>query len=406
MQSNLFFFTETYPYGKGETFIENEIGYLCKKFSKVVIIPSQAISQFDIPREIPANASVCSLENTTKLKLLQPLPQNILIIIKAFVKEFLSTPKDFLKKIANLRKYVSSILRAINLNANLDQKFKDVEAQYYSYWMNNGALALSLRKIKKTDTEFIVRVHGYDLYNERSESGIVIFQQLNCCLAKYVLPVSDNGRKYLAGIKPEFASKFITSYLGVPDRGINPFGSSISEFVMVSCSFMHPIKRIHLIVESLMLLKLNIKWIHLGGGPEMLRIKKLCKHLPQNISVELLGDLTNSEIIEFYQHNPVNLFIHLSETEGLPVAIMEAASFGIPILATDVGGVGEVVNKQTGILVKEDVSPTEIAEELIKFISSDENIPELRASVRRYWYNNFNSDRNYNKFIDKYLLSC
>ncbi|TWF44338.1 glycosyltransferase involved in cell wall biosynthesis [Chitinophaga polysaccharea] len=404
MASTLFFFTEMYPYGKGEAFIENEIRHLCKKFAKVIIIPAQEISELDIQREIPANAFVCYLSNVSRLKLLQLLPQNILIVIEAFWKEFFSTRKDFGKKLINLKRYISSILWAIKINANLEQKFKGVDARYYSYWLNNGAIALSLRKIKNADIEFIARVHGYDLYHEQSESGIVIFQQLNCYEAKYVLPVSENGRKYLSDIKPEFASKFISSYLGVPDRGTSISSNSISEFVIVSCSFMHPIKRIHLIVESLMLLTLNVKWIHLGGGPEMLRIKELCKHLPGNISANLTDDLTNSEIIEFYQRNHVDLFIHLSETEGIPVAIMEAISFGIPVLATDVGGVGEIVNAQTGCLVREDISPTEVASEIMKFISSSKNTPEFRSGVRKYWYHNFNADINYDKFIDKYLL--
>ncbi|MDR6566553.1 glycosyltransferase [Chitinophaga ginsengisegetis] len=404
MQRTLFFFTELYPYGKGESFIENEIGYLCKEFSKVVIVPSQPVSHADTMREIPPNASVYTVDDVSKTELLLLLPNNVLTIIKAFTKEFFSTREGFFRKIRNIKRYVSNILRAINLNSHLDQDFNDADACYYSYWMNNGALALSIRKIKNADIEFIVRVHGYDLYNERSESGIVIFQQLNCYQAKYVLPVSDHGRKYLANIKPAFSSKFITSHLGVPDRGINFNRSPTSEFVIVSCSFMHPIKRIHLIVEALMQVKLNIKWIHLGGGPEMPRIKELCRYLPKNISAELPGNLTNSEIIEFYQHNPVDLFIHLSETEGIPVAIMEAVSFGIPVLATDVGGVGELVNEQTGILVRESITPFEVVQEITQFFSSDRISPAFRASVKKYWYNHFNAELNYQAFINEYLF--
>lgn len=46
------------------------------------------------------------------------------------------------------------------------------------------------------------------------------------------------------------------------------------------------------------------------------------------------------------------MFIHLTETEGgVPVCISEATSFGIAVIGTDVCGVPEIVNNQTGFLI-------------------------------------------------------
>ena len=47
------------------------------------------------------------------------------------------------------------------------------------------------------------------------------------------------------------------------------------------------------------------------------------------------------------------MFINLSSSEGIPVSIMEAQSFGIPVIATNVGGSGEIVVSETGVLVDE-----------------------------------------------------
>lgn len=52
-----------------------------------------------------------------------------------------------------------------------------------------------------------------------------------------------------------------------------------------------------------------------------------------------------------YSEHPVDVFINLSTNEGVPVSIMEAISFDIPIVATDVGGTSEIVTDETGILV-------------------------------------------------------
>ena len=47
--------------------------------------------------------------------------------------------------------------------------------------------------------------------------------------------------------------------------------------------------------------------------------------------------------------------MNVSESEGIPVSIMEASSFGIPVIATNVGGVGEIVeNGYNGLLLNKD----------------------------------------------------
>jgi len=89
----------------------------------------------------------------------------------------------------------------------------------------------------------------------------------------------------------------------------------------------------------------------------------------------------------------------------VPVAIMEAISFGIPVLATNVGGVGEiVVDNETGILVKKDAAPIEIASLLNAFFSSSQNTLVFRKTVRKFWESNFNASQNYNNFINTYLI--
>ena len=58
---------------------------------------------------------------------------------------------------------------------------------------------------------------------------------------------------------------------------------------------------------------------------------------------------------------PIDIFINVSSSEGLPVAIMEAISFDIPIIATNVGGTSEIVTPETGILIAPDSAPELIA---------------------------------------------
>lgn len=44
----------------------------------------------------------------------------------------------------------------------------------------------------------------------------------------------------------------------------------------------------------------------------------------------------------------------MSDSEGIPVSIMEAMSFGIPVIARNVGGMSEIVNEENGLLLEND----------------------------------------------------
>jgi glycosyltransferase involved in cell wall biosynthesis len=105
--------------------------------------------------------------------------------------------------------------------------------------------------------------------------------------------------------------------------------------------------------------------------------------------------IKNEEIIKFYQNNSVNLFISLSEAEGIPVSIMEAISFGIPILSTDVGGCKEIVAEETGILIPLETEMNEVANIITEFKDSFKNTNEFRKGVRKFWEEHFDAEKNY-----------
>ena len=91
------------------------------------------------------------------------------------------------------------------------------------------------------------------------------------------------------------------------------------------------------------ILDINIKWTHFGDGIMMNQIKEMSRELPENIKIDFRGNVKNSDLLEVYKNNQFDLFLNVSLSEGIPVSIMEALSFGIPCIATDVGGTKEMV---------------------------------------------------------------
>ena len=78
------------------------------------------------------------------------------------------------------------------------------------------------------------------------------------------------------------------------------------------------------------------------------------------------ADFTVSAAAGFIPSCPI---VYRLTTEGIPVSLVEALSYGIPIIATDVGGNSEVCDSQVGILLSSDPSAEEVKESIEDFLS-------------------------------------
>ena len=145
----------------------------------------------------------------------------------------------------------------------------------------------------------------------------------------------------------------------------------------------------------------NIRWVHFGTGIMRNEVERYAQRILVNVDYEFKGIVPNSEILDFYADNYVDLFINLSSSEGIPVSIMEALSAGIPIVATNVGGTSEAVSDEFGFLVpavfnNEDVA-TIINNYLCLSISEQQS---YRRRAYQFWKENYEAATNYRKFCD------
>ena len=124
------------------------------------------------------------------------------------------------------------------------------------------------------------------------------------------------------------------------------------------------------------------------------QIEEVAKENPL-VSFRLMGRVSNEIVQDYYASKRVDLFINVSETEGIPVSIMEAMSYGIPALATDVGGTGELVKKDTGFLVAYGTDPEVLYNKIKEYQSSSiERQQLLRHNAYEYWNKWFNAKNN------------
>ena len=87
--------------------------------------------------------------------------------------------------------------------------------------------------------------------------------------------------------------------------------------------------------------------LHIGGGGEVEKLKEMISKYDLEDFVYYEGFVSGKKKETLL--NECDAYILPSYTEGLPVSILEAMSYGKPILSTPVGGIPEVV-KENGIL--------------------------------------------------------
>lgn len=409
----LIIFTQQYPYERGEeTFIEPELKSLIQsdKFDITIIANG---------REDEKNTFV--VDDRVKCLLIPNaslFKRPLLVIRYGLQFLFSKTTRSERKEILNCSecwgKFVDSLLfflRAQIFYYDISCLSVDLNnAILYTYWCNVQTLAIALHKSKWNNIKLISRIHGFDLYDERATHGRQPFRALIKNNLDKLFFIGQTGMDYY--VKKEGNSqKYVLSYLGIENRDLYEtiLDSQIRHegCLLVSCSDIIPLKRVNLIIEALSLITdFDIKWIHFGDGSDRKRMEQLAKERlnhKENITYCFMGQTKNEEIMSFYKNNNIDCFITTTQSEGCPVSLQEAMSYGIPIIGTAVAEIPLMI-KGNGILLKENPDIVEVAEAIRKiYFLSDERKKQMRNQSRKLWEECFDGDKNHKEFI-QYLL--
>lgn len=406
---SLLLLTANFPFGAGEEFLETEIMYLAQQFD-VTIAPLSQHSDLDNRRSLPAGVVVHT-------NVFDTLPVGAIKTLMWSLNHSGDAAKVIqivLRECRRLRcrpTLLRELLRFITLGMRLSDILADIYTLQkvdivYSYWLSAGALAGALLRKRGVARLAISRAHGGDLYHERSSLGLLPGQAPTVSRLDKIFCISKHGFDYLAERYPHLRHKIELSRLGVRPAPVRNKPSQGDRLHVVSCAYLSPVKRIDLLVKALAQCKIPVTWTHLGGGKLESEIRALAEALPDNVKWQITGPVSNGRILQFYQENPVDLFINVSASEGLPVSIMEALSYGIPVAATDVGGNNELVfPSKNGVLWPADVTPRDICQTLLDFSRlSPSQRQALREAAWQTWADHVNADVQYPHFME-YLLS-
>ena len=256
---NCVIITLTYPYGKGDRFLSEEIPVIAQEFEHIYILP--LFKRDGVLRPLPKNVSLIRVSFSKPIVIMKVLARSDRIIrdVKFGRKKgYRNLVKMFHRAFMYEYSYYSSIKTLESI---------DNDCLFYSYWLSEPAYLLARYKMKHNSAVCFSRAHGYDCFKERGYNPFrrEIVENIDCIysisekgkedLEKNLIPISRNNHR----------PNLKVSHLGVfTGDKMNPINRDIHLFRIVSCSNVVQVKRLDILAEAISLVQCGektIEWV-------------------------------------------------------------------------------------------------------------------------------------------------
>lgn len=408
---DMYLITHDFPYGHREdSFVKPEYPYLCKYFHVSLIAAELMQAEERIPEEENRKNGWEACVIPTEQSFLEKLFSLLRFLMeKDCYTELVSIVKSGEKIPQRVYRALMFGTAAETFYRRLKKKIhltKDTKALFYFYWFDYKCFGLTMHRRKFPQVRIVARTHGYELYDERELYGKQFFKpQTDAGLERLIFAAQFAKDYYLERYRLTGGKKYPLYRLGVPDRGVTVCDRrkrycEDTEFLLLSCSSGF-VKRIDRIIDGLAAVpKAKVRWVHIGGGEELAGMKELAQRKldgSDNIQYEFMGMMRNTEVVEYYRTHYVSCLITTTQTEGgSPVAVQEALSFGVPVIATAVGELQQMV-EGNGILLSENPSAQETAQAIERMVScyGKDDYFQMCGKSLGIFEEKFNAQRNF-----------
>lgn len=228
----------------------------------------------------------------------------------------------------------------------------------------------------------------------------VIFEKIIGRISNGVITVSEYDNELALRHKVLPPEKLIRIHNGVHDiesAKRTKYRDGTPNIIMVA-RFAPPKKQLELIKALYQIRHIQWNVSFAGDGPLLQEAKSFVHSRGLSDRVSFLG---NRQDIKEILHQS-DLFVLLSDWEGLPLSILEAMRGSLPIVASDVGGVKEaVIHSENGFLITKD-NCNELVEKLVVMLVS----PSLRMNMgkrsRQFYEEKFTFENMYSQTVTYY----
>ena len=250
--------------------------------------------------------------------------------------------------------------------------------------------AYSKAKISESFDEFQVKNYGFSISLQKKVRSFSIKK------SDIVVTPSKHLKNFILNLGFKNKIEIINNGVFIPEENTNIFTNDQINITIVSRLVSH--KNIEKIIKAISdlnspLINLNI----IGDGPELNQLQKISLESNNKDNIIFHGKLNRDEIDHIFLNS--DIYIQASNYEGLPHSLLEAMSYGIPVLCTPVGECKEILgNEDRGYILDLPVSKNNIKSKISEIIG-EKNIANKKGERGKDFINEkYNLTNSFNLY--------
>lgn len=393
------YFTNTYPRAT-DTFIRREvIGLRERGFEVLTYSVRRTGTDHDVDPEVIAE------KNNTRYLMPIPIVQCLVTLVKTAVNRPVPLLKSLLLAIKTVRPGVKGWLLQIAYfieAVQLAAQFQDDNIEHIHNHLGDNSGNVTMFASVISGIPFSISIHGPHIFFEaqywalREKSQLATFIS---CIGEYC-----KSQMMLYADMADW-KKFSIVRCGIDLTRFEYRQPATAIKNMVYVGRLSGEKGLPILFQSLQLLKsrdYDFTLKLLGDGEDRQFLQQEAQRMGLADNIEFSGFVDQATIAKELRDS--DIFVLPSFAEGIPVALMEAMAIGIPVVATYVGGVAElVVDKETGLTV----FPSDIeglAAAIASYIDDPQLAQQLSARARKKVESEFNTIDQIDKLVKLFNL--
>jgi colanic acid/amylovoran biosynthesis glycosyltransferase len=377
----IIYVTSSFPFGPGEAFIMPELAALQAQGHELRLVPlwpRGRLVHVDATRFLPftVTAPLFSARIAVDFAVATVKHRNIVCHLGRLFS--CATPKLAIKNLAMLPKAAWLGRLATEWHAD----------HIHAFWASTVA-SMALAAAEMTDIPWSFTAHRFDIV----ENNLLRYKAER---ARFVRFVSLSGLQTSGLQGTALEAKAMVLHLGTDINNALPAVSPPNKPVIALCAAtLTPVKAHMVLIRAMQELKsrsISLELWLAGEGELRNALQREVRARSLEDRIKFLGQLSHSVLMNLYASGAISIVVLASADlgrglhEGIPVSLMEAMSFGIPVVATTTGGIPELLGGGAGVMVSSQDS-TGMAD-VLQLLSQGRGLRQLlgragREQIRR-----------------------
>ena len=303
----------------------------------------------------------------------------------------------------NVRKILFFAKALRRINKELKTNKPDVVHMHMSY-KGSFTRKFFLHKLcKKNNIPDIIHLHGSEFKKWFDESDDKKKEQIQTLLKESAgfIVLGDKWNKAVKEIEPKTNTVVVSNTVHIPDYTVEwkqPFTVLFMGVLIKRKGVADLINAIYLLNKENKLD--NVRLVIAGSGAEEAELKAMCTQLGLDNYIEFAGWTAGEKKEKLFRES--QMLVLPSYNEGLPIAILEAISCGMPVVATNVGDISSaVIDGENGYLI-EPGDVLAIKQAIEKIVWDPEVFNKMVTASRQLAESGFSDEKYFSCINDLY----